>query len=793
MGHRRWSVLCLSLLVLLSIPLPPLASSRAAPAETSRTISAKPASEQPITVTAERIEYVKETDVYEATGSVVITQGTLRLTADRVTIYMLSGLLIATGKAHLSDPASDLRAERLEMDVNTSAGVMTDGTLFVRDSNTLVVGRLLQRFSEDHFRAKDGSFTNCDAQEGKVPAWRFTFKDLDLDVGESLYAKDLWLCINDVRLVPIPTLVYPIQSDRKSGFLTPTVGYDNRFGAHYRQGYFWAPAPSQDLMITPYYLSDRGYGSDLEYRYVINRQSKGQWLLTTIQDNVADKFRATLVGSHVHVVNPHLAIRAKANLLSDRTIYENLSNSGVLRALPSAESILNINQRFTTGHVYLTGLYLQPVGVGGEDTFQRLPEIGYGLANVAPFGGPVLVGLDTTFVNWYREQGFTLNRADVMPSLSTHVFNVGHVLGLKPHLRLRGVYYTRGVTTDQLVQRETLWASLSATSRLTRRFSLDGGGSLLHALEPNVIYEYVPPTDQSQIVQIDAVDDLPKKNLITYGIVSKLLRQGPGGTITNWLDLRIAQSYHVGSVQTSAPQFIPPVLPPAGTITQPLQPATTPVDGKKFSDIWTRATIGSPPTQIGPIPAVTSSLTIDSFFDVYRGTFSQWNTDLRFQHESQWYVEVGQRYTNGGNRVRRGDIWNPVSFGEVFAPTPEVLFMTASAAFRTPLGWTIGAKSYYDIQDGSAPELDLVALYQNPCRCWSLGLYFLRFPDRQQYNFLLSLTGLGASEGIGGQVIKTILGPLLIGERGLPWSAPFIKRAAMSQPPPQPAGGTTPP
>ena len=793
MGHRRWSVLCLSLLVLLSIPLPPLASSPAAPAEPSRTISAKPASEQPITVTAERIEYVKETDVYEATGSVVITQGTLRLTADRVTIYMLSGLLIATGKAHLSDPASDLRAERLEMDVNTSAGVLTNGTLFVRDSNTLVVGRLLQRFSEDHFRAKDGSFTNCDAQEGKVPAWRFTFKDLDLDVGESLYAKDLWLCINDVRLVPIPTLVYPIQSDRKSGFLTPTVGYDNRFGAHYRQGYFWAPTPSQDLMITPDYLSDRGYGGDLEYRYVLNRQSKGQWLLTTIQDNVADKFRATLVGSHVHVVNPHLAIRAKANLLSDRTIYENLSNSGVLRALPSAESILNINQRFTTGNVYLTGLYLQPVGVGGEDTFQRLPEIGYGLANVAPFGGPVLVGLDTTFVNWYREQGFTLNRADVMPSLSTHVLNVGHVLGLKPHLRLRGVYYTRGVTTDQLVQRETLWASLSATSRLTRRFSLDGGGSLLHTLEPNVIYEYVPPTDQSQIVQIDAVDDLPKKNLITYGIVSKLLRQGPGGTITNWLDLRIAQSYHVGSVQSSAPQFIPPVSPPAGTITQPLQPATTPVDGKKFSDIWTRATVGSPPTQIGPIPAVTSSLTIDSFFDVYRGTFSQWNTDLRFQHESQWYVEVGQRYTNGGNRVRRGDIWNPVSFGEVFAPTPEVLFMTASAAFRTPLGWTIGAKSYYDIQDGSAPELDLVALYQNPCRCWSLGLYFLRFPDRQQYNFLLSLTGLGASEGIGGQVIKTILGPLLIGERGLPWSAPFIKRAAMSQPPPQPAGGTTPP
>ncbi|MGH7166295.1 MAG: LPS-assembly protein LptD, partial [Nitrospiraceae bacterium] len=657
MGHRRWSVLCLSLLILLSVPTQPLASSPAAPAEAPRTVSAKPASEQPISITAEHIEYVKETDVYEATGSVVITQGTLRLTADRVTLLMLPGTLIAVGKAHLSDSLSDLRAERLELDMNTNAGVVTNGTLFVRDSNTLVAGRLLQRFSEDHFRAKDGSFTNCDAQEGKVPAWRFTFKDLDLDVGEALYAKDLWLCVNDVRLVPVPTLVYPIQSDRKSGFLTPTVGYDNRFGAHYRQGYFWAPTPSQDVMMTPDYLSDRGYGGDLEYRYVLNRRSKGQWLLTTIQDNVADKFRATLVGSHVHLVNPDLAIRAKANLLTDRTIYENLSNSGVLRALPSAESILNINQRFTTGNLYLTGMYLQPVGVGGEDTFQRLPEIGHSVADLAPFGGPVLLGMDTALVNWYREQGFMLNRADVMPSLSTDAINVGHVLSLKPHLRLRGVYYTRGVNTDQLVHRQTLWASLNASSRLTRRFGLDGGGSLLHSIEPNVIYEYVPPSDQSQIVQVDAVDDLPKKNLITYGIVSKLLKQGPGGTSSNWLDLRIAQSYHAGSVQTSAAQFIPPVTPPAGTITQPLQPATTLVNGRKFSDIWTRAIVGSPPTQIGPLPEVTSSLTIDSFFNVYRGTFSQWNTDLRFQHESLWYVEVGQRYTNGGNRVRRGDIW----------------------------------------------------------------------------------------------------------------------------------------
>ena len=142
------------------------------------------------------------------------------------------------------------------------------------------------------------------------------------------------------------------------------------------------------------------------------------------------------------------------------------------------------------------------------------------------------------------------------------------------------------------------------------------------------------------------------------------------------------------------------------------------------------------------------------------------------QQSNYWYVEVGQRFSRDGNRVRRGDIWNPISFNEVYAPTSEIQFVTAGGGFRTPWGWTIGAKGYYDVKGGRSPEYDLVALYQNPCKCWSLGLYYLQFPDRQSYSFMLSMTGIGWTENFGTIVARTVLGPLLIGDRGLPWAAP---------------------
>jgi len=374
-----------------------------------------------------------------------------------------------------------------------------------------------------------------------------------------------------------------------------------------------------------------------------------------------------------------------------------------------------------------------------------------------------------------------------VPGLSTDVIDLGHMVGLTPQIKYRETYWTRGVDTEDSQHRETFWAALDATSKLSRRFGTSEGGTFLHTIEPSLIYEYVPPTDQSQITQVDQVDNLPKKNLLTYALRNRVLEQD-GGKSFNWLDLTLAQSYHVGGVQTQAANFTPGVQPAAGTVTQPLQPATVPVDGKKLSDLWMRAVIGNTTPQYtqaelasaafaggavpgqGLRPQIIQYLNLDAFFNPYQGTLTQWNTDLRIQQSNDWYLEVGQRFTRDGNRPKRGDLWNPISFNEVYAPTGEVEFLTTGGAFRTPWGWTIGAKAYYNVQSGTVPEVDVVALYQNPCKCWALGLYYLQFPDRAQYNFMVSLTGIDWTENFGTNVMRSILSPLLYGEKGLPWA-----------------------
>ena len=93
------------------------------------TVTTASPTNQPLTITAERIDHLQEQEVYEADGSVVVTQGSLRLTADHVTINSLPGTLVATGHVHFHDPNSDLKSERLELNVNTEAGVVTNGSM----------------------------------------------------------------------------------------------------------------------------------------------------------------------------------------------------------------------------------------------------------------------------------------------------------------------------------------------------------------------------------------------------------------------------------------------------------------------------------------------------------------------------------------------------------------------------------------------------------------------------------------------------------------------------------------
>ena len=65
-----------------------------------------------------------------------------------------------------------------------------------------------------------------------------------------------------------PWVSFPIDDERKTGFLFPSLGYGESQGFNFHLPYYWNIAPERDATFTGYYMAARGLQAVGEYRYM---------------------------------------------------------------------------------------------------------------------------------------------------------------------------------------------------------------------------------------------------------------------------------------------------------------------------------------------------------------------------------------------------------------------------------------------------------------------------------------------------------------------------------------------
>ncbi|MCK4728881.1 MAG: LPS-assembly protein LptD, partial [Desulfobacterales bacterium] len=91
-----------------------------------------------------------------------------------------------------------------------------------------------------------------------------------------------------VPLLYTPFLVFPAKIKRQTGLLVPQVSYSGRDGFEYNQPFFWAISESSDATFYEYYMEHRGFKHGVEYRYVLDAESKGTVMFDFLRDYQVD-------------------------------------------------------------------------------------------------------------------------------------------------------------------------------------------------------------------------------------------------------------------------------------------------------------------------------------------------------------------------------------------------------------------------------------------------------------------------------------------------------------------------
>lgn len=743
MSHpwRAGTIRLILLLISLLTPLSLLAQEQAPrPAEKGRPV--KPG-QLPINLTAERLEYFQEEEAYHADGSVLLKKGSWQLLADHLVYYNRTGKLIATGNVLAIDPDRTFRAEKIELDVNTREGTIHQGRIFLKKENYHIEGKLIERLSEDRYRLEEGSFTTCDTEGDYCPAWRFRAKRLRVQLEQYLVARGVVFYIQEVPVMYLPYLIYPVKQTRQTGLLIPHVGYNTREGFKYRQSFFWAIAGNQDLTTTLDYRGDQGVGGGLEYRYRFSRRTFGRLEGNIFDDHVIHQDRVDGLITHSQDFTDELQLKIQGQFLNLVDTFRQLSVITEERTLLSIESNLIVAQRWQNAYLYALARYTKDLTGDNSRTIHRLPEIGYRLREYRLANLPIFASLDLTTVNFWCVQGspcpdvdfdnvidkgvdgVKAARLDAYPRVTARI-NLWDAAVLTPEAGYREIYYSRSVSSSDSFHRGTYLFRVNLESPLMRAFSFSteaGAKQLLHFVEPAVLYEYAHGFDPADIPQLDQVDAFPQKNLVTYSLINRLVLKRAGL--------------------------------PTGQAGQDGAPERLEIFYLKFTQSYGRECIAGL-CQKRPFSNLRGemilranrflSLDVDSFLDVYPGRFTTVDADLKFNWHDFLILSAGERYTRAGTRPQRGDLLEPFSLGAPQTQPTDLKFLTAGAAVNIASRISLAGKIFYDYDLGRLAEGRAALRYTGSCRCWGFTVSYIHFTDKNEVNFFFTLTGVSNTE-----------------------------------------------
>jgi len=170
------------------------------------------------------------------------------------------------GDIKLSSPDLILTGDSAKMSLIDDQVSVTNAEF--SNPSTMINGKAskLTHPNKDTLIIRDGLFTSCPPDNR---SWAFASEKITLDRALGFgHAKNTRFLIKDTPVLYMPWFSFPIDDRRKSGFLYPTIGSSNtERGVFLSTPYYLDLAPEYDATITPSYIHNRGFHTEIEARH----------------------------------------------------------------------------------------------------------------------------------------------------------------------------------------------------------------------------------------------------------------------------------------------------------------------------------------------------------------------------------------------------------------------------------------------------------------------------------------------------------------------------------------------
>jgi LPS-assembly protein len=362
----------------------------------------------------------------------------------------------------------------------------------------------------DLYEATDARYTSCVAPNND---WYLRADEIEVDqlrrVGTARGARVYFL---DVPVMYTPWLTFPLSNERKSGFLTPTIGSTQIRGFEVATPYYFNLAPNYDATLTPRIMTRRGVQISGQGRYLF-QPAAGEVLAEVVPDDrITETTRWALSWKHNQQLLPWLGGYVNYNRVSDATYLADFADR------ISVTSQKTLPQE--TGLIATLGPLSMLARV---QSFQTLQDPNPAAAVIPPYNmlpqlKAVLNDLDWLGLTWTGTAEYvrfaqddltpTGDRATLYPSLRW--IRQGNAWFVNVRAGVAAWEYdlddpTPGISDGRAGVAVPV-TSVDAGLVFERDWTVFGK-TFLQTLEPRAMYTYIPYRDQNQLPVFDTVQD----------------------------------------------------------------------------------------------------------------------------------------------------------------------------------------------------------------------------------------------------------------------------------------------
>jgi LPS-assembly protein len=230
---------------------------------------------EPVTFTADEVDYDKNSSVVTATGHVEAWQNGHVMRADKIVFDRNTGVAAATGHVVLLEPDGEVMfADYAEMHNNMNDGILKDMRALMQQNGRLAANGAQRTHGQINELSKV-VYTTCNLcakDPTRPPLWQIRAASAVQDAEhKKVEYRDATL---EMFGIPVAYSPYFWNADpsvkRESGILPPVLGSSSSIGAFFGQPYYLVIDDQSDATILPMITTEAGPQLDLEYRRRFN-------------------------------------------------------------------------------------------------------------------------------------------------------------------------------------------------------------------------------------------------------------------------------------------------------------------------------------------------------------------------------------------------------------------------------------------------------------------------------------------------------------------------------------------